>query len=82
MVEFERLGDGLDFIRAGAPAAVPCGGNKFRSERDDLRFLMLPGDELREFSSPGESWKQFAGRGGVVLVRDGRPVGHVITEMS
>jgi hypothetical protein len=43
---------------------------------------MQPGDELWTFSSPAESWKYLAGRAGVALVRDGKPIKVVITLMN
>jgi hypothetical protein len=44
--------------------------------------LRQEGDELWRFSSPPEQWATLAGRGGTVLVRDGRSVAHVVTVLS
>jgi len=41
-----------------------------------------PGDELWSFSSSTESWQQFAGRMGVALLRDGKAIEVIITEMN
>jgi hypothetical protein len=35
---------------------------------------MVNGDELWRFLSPRETWRQMAGRGGVVLLRNGRSI--------
>ena len=43
---------------------------------------MTDGDELWEFSSPAEYWENLAGREGVALVRDGRPIAHVVALMN
>jgi hypothetical protein len=43
---------------------------------------MTDRDELWAFSSPAEYWKGLAGRAGVALVRDGRPIAHVVTVMN
>ena len=48
----------------------------------DLKFLMLPEDELWTFSSPPEHWAKLVGRSGVVLLRNARPIGHVITALN
>lgn len=41
-----------------------------------------PGDEVWWFSSPAELWEILEGRGGIALVRRGRPIAYVITHMS
>jgi hypothetical protein len=47
-----------------------------------FKAQMTDGDELWEFSSPAEYWENLAGREGVALVRDGRPIAHVVTLMN
>lgn len=47
-----------------------------------MKLRMLPTDELRSFSSSTKSWQRLAGRSGIALVRNGRPIGHVITLMN
>jgi hypothetical protein len=47
-----------------------------------FKARMTDRDELWEFSSPAEYWERLAGRAGVALVRDGRPIAHVVTEMN
>jgi hypothetical protein len=39
-------------------------------------------DELWRFSSPPESWEMMMGRGGIALVRDGRPITYLGTVMN
>ena len=80
--EFERMGDGLDPIKDGAPAVLSFGSLRVRSDLMDLKFLRLPGDELWTFSSPQEHWNKLYGRGGIVLMRNNRPVAHVVTQMN
>jgi hypothetical protein len=47
-----------------------------------FKARMTDRDELWEFSSPGEYWERLAGRAGVALVRDGRSIAHLVTEMN
>ena len=47
-----------------------------------IKALMTERDELWEFNSPPEYWERLAGRMGVALVRDGRPIAHVVTAMN
>ena len=82
LTNFERAGDGLDPIRDGAPAVLSRGGDRVRSDLKDLKFLILPGDELWTFSSPQKHWTNLIGRGGIVLMRNSRPVAHVVTQMN
>ena len=79
--EFEKSqGDGLDPIADGAPAVLSFGGDDWRlSLLSFFKCVMVPGDELWTFSSPPETWAGLAGRGGVVLVRNGRPLRHFVT---
>lgn len=39
-------------------------------------------DELWRFSSPADQWQNLAGRAGFALVREGRPIDHVVTLMN
>jgi len=47
-----------------------------------LELRMLPTDEFWTFSGPIENWQRFIGSMGVVLTRNGHPIGHVITLMN
>ena len=47
-----------------------------------FKARMTDRDELWEFDSPAEYWEGLAGREGVALVRDGRPIAHVVTVMN
>jgi hypothetical protein len=51
-------------------------------EWEELKALVLPGDEIWIFSSQTESWKHLAGRAGVALVRDGVPIRAIVTMMN
>ncbi len=82
LLHFERTGTGIDPIAEGSPAALTRGGDRVRRDLLDLKFLMLPGDELWTFSSPPEDWANLGGRAGIALVRAGRSIGHVITSMN
>jgi hypothetical protein len=44
-----------------------------------IKSRMLSTDELWTFSSPAEYWQNRAGRMGIALIRNGHPIGHVIT---
>jgi hypothetical protein len=61
-------------------AAKPFG---FRHrEWEEFKVQMLPADELWTFSSPPDSWGDLAGRAGVALVRNGVPIGTIVTVMN
>jgi hypothetical protein len=47
-----------------------------------LKMFLTERDELWTFSSPPDYWAGLAGRAGVALVRNGRPIAHVITVMN
>jgi len=47
-----------------------------------LKAEIKPGDELWNFSSSTESWQQLAGRMGVALLRDGKVIQVLITEIN
>ena len=61
-------------------AAKPFG---FLHDRwEALKGEMRPGDELWTFSSPPKSWEDLAGRAGIALVRDGKPVSLLVSAMN
>jgi hypothetical protein len=43
---------------------------------------MEPGDELWTWSSPRWTWENLCGRGGLAIVRDGKPVDYAMTVMN
>ena len=47
-----------------------------------LKMFFTERDELWTFSSPPDYWAGLAGRAGIALVRNGRPIAHVITVMN
>jgi hypothetical protein len=47
-----------------------------------LRGCIAPGDALWTFDSPGDYWRGLAGRAGIALLRDGRPIDHIVTVMN
>jgi hypothetical protein len=55
---------------------------KSQQEIRTLEVLMLPGDEVWEFSSPPELWQKLMGRAGIALVRNGRSIAHFVTDMN
>lgn len=82
LLQFERSGTRVHPMAEGSPAVLTLGGGKVRKGLLDLKFLMMPGDELWTFSSPPEYWANLGGRAGIALVRAGRSIGHVITSMN
>jgi len=69
-----------DRVKRFPDAAKPFGfGNR---EWEELKGLMMPGDQIWTFSSPPDSWRDLAGRAGVALVRNGVPVRVVVTVMN
>ncbi len=61
-------------------AAKPFG---FQNRQwEDLKALMLTGDEIWEFCSPPKSWQHLAGRAGIALVRDRVPIRTIISIMN
>ena len=82
LLQFERSGTGIDSMAEGSPAQLTRSQGRVRKDLLDLKFLMLPGDELWTFSSLQEYWAGLAGRAGIALVRAGRSIGHVITSMN
>lgn len=59
-------------------------GTDVRKHRDwsNIKARMTERDELWEFSSPPEYWEGLAGRAGIALVREGRPIAHIVTMMN
>ena len=47
-----------------------------------IKMRFTERDELWTFSSPRDYWAGLAGRAGVALIRNGRPIAHVITFMN
>ena len=47
-----------------------------------IKMRFTERDELWTFSSPRDYWEGLAGRAGVALIRNGRPIAHVITVMN
>jgi hypothetical protein len=47
-----------------------------------IKMRITERDELWTFSSPGEYWKGLGGRAGVALIRNGRPIAHVVELMN
>jgi hypothetical protein len=60
--------------------AKPFG--RLNAQWEALKAAMKPGDELWTFSSSVKSFADFAGRRGVVLLRDGEAVAEIVTLMS
>lgn len=52
------------------------------SEWEAMKSRIEPGDELWEFDSPAETWTALCGRSGVALVRAGKVVEVLVTEMN
>lgn len=48
----------------------------------NLLAQMQPGDELWEFRSRPETWGRMCGSAGLVLLRRGKVVAHLLTEFS
>ena len=82
LAQFERVGHGIDPMAEGSPAMLMSGNKHIRSGLNDLKTLMLPGDELWSFSSPPDMWEGLIGRAGIVLMRDGHPVANVVTQKN
>lgn len=47
-----------------------------------LKNRMVEGDELWSFSSASGSWENLCGRAGVVVLRQGRPIGDIVLLMN
>ena len=62
------------------PEPVPfgwCAGQWYQ-----LLKMMRDGDEIWEYCSDPDSWERLAGQAGIALVRNGRVIRKVITEMN
>jgi hypothetical protein len=71
-----------DSMQSRGAAIVQLQAYKSRQQIKTLEVLMLPGDEVWEFSSPPELWQRLMGRAGIALVRNGRSIAHVVTRMN
>ena len=82
IAEVEAANPGItdDRVERFPEAAKPFGFQN--REWEELKALVLPGDEIRIFSSSSESWQHLAGRAGVALVRDGVPIRTILTMMN
>ena len=80
--KLSELPDDATVVFDGTTARYFLGLQALQPKLRDLRFLMLPGDEFWTFYSPHKYWQNLCGRGGVALVRDGIPVGHVVLVMN
>jgi hypothetical protein len=49
---------------------------------ETLKAEIKPSDELWTFCSPADSWRQFTGLMGVALLRDGKVIEVIVTEMN
>jgi hypothetical protein len=61
-------------------AAKPFGFQN--AEREALKAETKVGDELWSFASPADSWEHLAGRGGIVLLRNGKSIKVIVTIMN
>ncbi len=82
VAEAEASNPGISDDRAARfpEAAKPFGF--LHSEWEALKAKIMPGDELWTFASPAGSWKALAGRAGIVLIRDGKPMSIITTRMN
>jgi hypothetical protein len=69
-----------DRLKRFPDAAKPFGFN--HAQWEALKARMQPGDELWTFASSPESWQHLAGRAGIALVRDGKPIAVLIGAMN
>lgn len=74
-----RDADGLRPLTKGEPGPTASG---WRRIADSWTAEMQPGDEVWTWSTPRWTWENLCGRGGLALVRDGKPVDHVMTLMN
>jgi hypothetical protein len=47
-----------------------------------VRARLVAGDEIWEFDSPREDWERLMGWRGIALIRDGRPIAHIVVVMN
>lgn len=52
------------------------------SKWERLKNCMVEGDEIWSFSSANGSWENLCGRAGVVVLRQGRPIGDIVLLMN
>jgi hypothetical protein len=82
VAEVEAAHPGItdDRVTRFPDAAKPFG---FQNRQwEEFKAFVLPGDEIRIFSSPPDSWQHLAGRAGIALVRDGVPIRIIVTRMN
>ena len=65
-----------------APAVLSFRDPWMPQALDKMQQSMIPGDELWTFSSPPETWQHLMGRAGIALVRNGKPIAHIVTMMN
>lgn len=71
------------FVRRSTPPAILDGrflGGHLHSDWENLKAQMLPGDEIWPFEFHARAFLGL--RRGYVVVRGGRPVGGIVTELS
>ena len=64
---------------------APEAGRPFGFSHDEweaLKAQMQPDDELWTFVSPLDSWRSLAGRAGIALLRNGKPIAVLVTVMN
>ena len=73
-----------DELRAASDrgAAHDISGRDWRADGDMWSERMQPGDELWSWSTPPWTWQNLCGRGGLAIVRDGKPIDHWMTVMN
>ena len=78
--EADNPGISDDRVSRFPEAARPFGF--LNREWETLKAGIKPGDELWSFISPADPWQQLASRMGVALLRDGKVIEVIITEMN
>jgi hypothetical protein len=78
--EAEYPGISDDRLSQFPQAARPFGF--MNRQWETLKAEIKPADELCAFISPAESWLQFTGLMGVALLRDGKAIDLIVTEMN
>ena len=49
---------------------------------EELKSLIVEGDEIWEWSTPGEFWNSLCGREGIVLLRGKKEIYEIVTIMN
>jgi len=78
--EADNPGISDDQVSRYPEAARPFGF--LNREWEALKAAIKPGDELWSFISPADSWQQLASRMGVALLRDGKVIEVIATEIN